>query len=164
MTADNEIVLLQDQDRSKWDQELITKGEYYLSRASEGGEVSEFHIEAAISAQYCMAPRFEETDWRAIARLYDALLTMKTNPLVKLNRAVVLARIYGPRTGIDEIRKIHGLETLTAQHYLYNAVLGQLYLEAHDAEQARHFITAAGALTTSEAEKRLLSRKLAALQ
>ncbi len=163
MSADNEIVLLQDQDRSKWDRTLITNGEYYLSKASEGHEVSEYHIEAAISAQYCVASRFEETDWRTIAGLYDALLSMKTHPLVQLNRAVVLARIHGPKAGIDEIRKIDGLELLTTHHYLYNAVLGQLYLEAQDAEQARRFITAAGELTTSDAEKKLLHKKLASL-
>ena len=99
MNSDNEIVLLQDQDRSAWDRDLISRGEEYLSLASEGDEVSEFHIEAAISAQHCMAARFEETDWRAIAALYDALLALKRSPLVKLNRAVVLARIHGPESG-----------------------------------------------------------------
>ncbi|HEX7572117.1 MAG TPA: sigma-70 family RNA polymerase sigma factor [Bacteroidota bacterium] len=114
--SDNEIVLLQDQDRSAWDGELIRRGEFYLSKASEGDEVSEYHVEAAISAQYCMAPRFEETDWRAIAGLYDALMTMKRSPLVKLNRAVVLGRIHGPEAAIDEIHKIEGWESLASRH------------------------------------------------
>ena len=163
MNSDNEIVLLQDQDRSKWDRELILKGQDYLSRASEGDEVSEYHIEAAISAQYCMASQFEETNWRTVANLYDALLAMKRSPLVRLNRAVVLARIYGPSAGIDEIQKIEGFEALASRHYLYNAVLGQLYLEANEIDKARHFITIAGELTTSEAEKRLLSKKLSTM-
>lgn len=163
MNSDNEIVLLPDQDRSVWDRELISRGEYYLSRAAEGEELSEYHIEAAISAQYCLAPRFEETDWRSIAGLYDALLTMKENPLVKLNRAVVLARIHGPQAAIDEVHRIDGRESLASKHYLYNAVLGQLYLEASDYAKARHFITAAGELTSSEAEKRLLKRKLSSI-
>jgi RNA polymerase sigma factor (sigma-70 family) len=164
INSDNEIVLLQDQNRSTWDAELICRGEYYLARASEGDEISEYHIEAAISAQYCMAPRFEETDWRAIAGLYDALLTLKVSPMVKLNRAVVLARIHGPKAAIEEIHRIEGWESLASKHYLYNAVLGQLYLELNDKEKARHFITAAGELTSSEAEKKLLNKKLSSLQ
>jgi RNA polymerase sigma factor (sigma-70 family) len=164
VNSDNEIVLLQDQDRSTWDRELIRRGEFYLSRASEGDEVSEYYIEAAISAQYCLAPRFEETDWRAIAGLYDALLTMKRSPIVKLNRAVVLAQIHGPQAAIDEIHTIEGWESLASRHYLYNAVLGQLYLDANDIEKARHFITAAGELTSSEAEKKLLNKKLSSLR
>lgn len=163
INTENEIVLLQDQDRSTWDRELIRRGQYYLERATEGGEVSEYHIEAAISAQYCLVPRFEDTDWRAIAGLYDALLTMKRSPLVKLNRAVVLARIHGPEAAIDEIHRIEGWESLAARHYLYNAVLGQLYLEAHDVEKAKHFIAAAGSLTSSEAEKKLLNKKLSSI-
>jgi len=163
INGDNEIVLLQDQDRASWDRELIRRGEYYLERATEGGDVSEYHIEAAISAQYCLAPRFEETDWRAIAALYDALLTVKRSPLVKLNRAVVLARIHGPEAAIEEIHRIDGWESLAARHYLYNAVLGQLYLEANDMEKAKQFIAAAGGLTSSEAEKKLLNKKLSSL-
>jgi len=163
MNTDNEIVLLQDQDRSAWDRELMRRGEFYLNRASEGDEVSEYHIEAAISAHYCLARRFEDTDWRAIAGLYDALLTMKRTPLVNLNRAVVLARIHGPEAAIKEIHKIEGWETLASRHYLYNAVLGQLYLEANDVVKAKHYITAAGELTSSEAEKKLLTKKLSSL-
>jgi RNA polymerase sigma-70 factor (ECF subfamily) len=163
MSTENEIVLLEDQDRSEWDQELIRSGEFYLNRACEGNEISEYHLEAAISAQYCVAPSFADTDWRAIAGLYDALLTIKRTPLVKLNRAVVLARIYGPQAGIDEVHTIEGWESLASRHYLFNAVLGQLYLESNDVEKARRFITAAGELTSSDAEKRLLNRKLSFL-
>ncbi len=163
INSDNEIVLLQDQDRTAWDADLIRRGESYLARASEGDDISEYHIEAAISAQYCMAPRFEETDWRAIAGLYDALLTLKRSPMVKLNRAVVLAHIHGPGAAIDEIHNIEGWESLASKHYLYNAVLGQLYLELNDMEKAKHFITAAGELTSSEAEKKLLNKKLFSL-
>ncbi|HUI09199.1 MAG TPA: sigma-70 family RNA polymerase sigma factor [Bacteroidota bacterium] len=164
MTSDNEIVLLQDQDRSAWDRDLIRRGEYYINRAAEGEDVSEYHLEAAISAQYALAPSFLETDWILIAGLYDALLALKSNPLVKLNRAVVLGRIHGPRAAIEEIRRIDGLDRLASRHYLYNAVLGQLYIEADDHEHARECITRAGALTTSDAERRLLSRKLESLR
>ena len=164
MTPGNEIVLLQDQDRSTWDAELIRRGEYYLDRAAEGEEVSEYHIEAAIAAQYALAPSFQDTDWILIAGLYEALVTLKANPLVKLNRAVVLGRIHGPHAAIEEIHRIDGWERLASRHYLYNAVLGQLYIEADDHERARDFITRAGALTTSDAEKRLLARKLDALR
>jgi RNA polymerase sigma factor (sigma-70 family) len=163
MNTENEIVLLEDQDRSEWDQELIRSGEFYLNRACEGNEISEYHLEAAISAQYCIASSFADTDWRAIAGLYDALLTIKRTPFVKLNRAVVLARIYGPQAGIDEVHTIEGWESLASRHYLFNAVLGQLYLESNDVEKARRFITAAGKLTDSDAEKRLLNRKLSSL-
>ena len=134
-----------------------------VSSVQFSGPRSLYSIEAAISTQYCLAPRFEETDWRAIAGLYDALLKVKRSPLVKLNRAVVLARIQGPKAAIDEIHRIEGWESLAARHYLYSAVLGQLYLEANDVEKAKHFIAAAGGLTSSEAEKKLLNKKLSSL-
>ena len=164
ITGDNEIVLLQDQDRSAWDRELIRRGEYYLGRAAEGDDVSQYHLEAAISAEYALAPSFQDTDWILIAGLYDALLAIKTNPLVKLNRAVVLGRIHGPHAAIEEIHRIEGLERLASRHYLYNAVLGQLYIEADDHDRARECIARAGELTTSDAEKRLLARKLQSLR
>jgi predicted RNA polymerase sigma factor len=88
---------------------------------------------------------------------------VKSNPLVRLNRAVVTARIDGPRAGIDEIHRIEGWEALASKQFLYNAVLGQLYLEANDTENARRYIQAADALTASEAEKRLLRKKLSRL-
>jgi len=155
-----EIILLQDQDREKWDRQLMRQGEMYLVKASEAEEPSQYHIEAAISAQYCLAPDFAHTDWRLIANLYDALLVMTRSPLVKLNRAVVLSRIHGPRVAIDEIKQIEGITELASQHYLYNAVLGQMYLEANEPAQAAAYIERAGALTSSPAEKRLLRKKL----
>lgn len=160
MGDDNTIILLQHQDRSKWDQELIQMGYYYLNRSSEGDQLSVYHIESAIAAEHCLAPDFESTNWQSLLRLYDYLLERKPVPVVQLNRAILLAQLQDAATAIDTILDIPGIGELLKHHYIFSAVLGDLYGKMGNTEEARRHLGKAHELTTSLAEKKLLREKL----
>ena len=160
MGEDNTIILLEQQDRSKWDQELIQMGYYYLNRSSAGDQLSVYHIESAIAAEHCLAPDFESTNWQSLLRLYDFLLERKPIPVVQLNRAILLAQLQGPGTAIDTILDIPGIEDLLRHHYIFSAVLGDLYGKAGNTGEARRHLEKAHDLTTSLAERKLLREKL----
>lgn len=153
------LILLKDQDRSKWDRELIQRGYALLNQSSIGNEMSVYHIEAAILAVHCQAKSYEQTDWQAISRMYDALYAMNGSPVALLNKAVVTAQIEGPENAIAEIENLELLDN----YYLYYAVLGELYTQSEDYDRAREFLLKAKALTGSAAEGLLLNKKLKAL-
>src|SRR5262249_29486492 len=94
------VLLLEEQDRGKWDQRLIGRAQEFLAWSAEGTVLSAFHLEAAIACHHCTAKSCAETDWPAILRLYDALLRLHRSPVYLLNRAIVVAQIEGPRAGI----------------------------------------------------------------
>jgi RNA polymerase sigma factor (sigma-70 family) len=160
---DNTIILLQHQDRSKWDQELIQLGYYFLNQSSSGNYLSVYHIESAIAAEHCLAPDFESTDWGALLRLYDCLLERKPIPIVQLNRSIILARTSGVDAAINTILDIPGILDLLDRHYIYAAVLGDLYGRTGNALESRRLLEKAYKLTPSLAEKKLLQEKLAAI-
>jgi len=157
----NEIILLQEQDRSKWDKELIALGYHFLSQASEGNQISIYHIESAIAAEHCLSQSFRETNWNRILQLYDLLLEQKRSDLVLLNRSVVLAQTGSLQVAIDQILQIKHIEKLLQSQYIFSAVLGDLYLQAGSFEKAREYLNKAYALTHSQAEKKLIAAKLA---
>jgi RNA polymerase sigma factor (sigma-70 family) len=158
-----EIILLEDQDRSKWSQELIAAGVEYMEKASEGNEINEYHLQAAIVATHSFAKTFDETDWQLILSLYDRLAEINPSPSVFLNRAIVLGKIAGPAKAIKEILSIEKIEKLIETHYLFPAVLGDLYKQTGDKKMAARYLREATALTTSVTERRLLEKKLNSL-
>ena len=110
------ILLMEDQDRARWDQRLIQRAKEFLDQSAEGTAVSIFHLEAGIALYHCSAPSYAETDWPAILRLYDAMLTIHRSPVYLLNRAIVVAEIAGPGAGIkalDEMRDTLPFATTT---------------------------------------------------
>jgi RNA polymerase sigma factor (sigma-70 family) len=155
-----EIILLEDQDRSKWNSELIGIGLEYLSNASESDELSEYHIEAAIVAEHSMAPSFKETNWKNILQLYNVLMQINNSPVVQLNRAIVIGKLEGVEKAIREINAIPDLEKILGQHYLFNAVLGDLYKQKGDTKKASEYFRKAIELTGSSAEKKLMEKKI----
>jgi RNA polymerase sigma factor (sigma-70 family) len=158
-----EIVLLQDQDRSKWNKELINIGLYYLDQSAEGDELSEYHIEAAIVAQHSMAKNFSETNWPQILAMYDMLAHVNPSPVVLLNRAIVIGKIDGAAKAITTINAIPGIEKLSEKHYLFAATIGELHSQLHNHYEARRHFEKAIALTASPVEKKLLKKKLDAM-
>jgi RNA polymerase sigma factor (sigma-70 family) len=161
---DNSIILLENQDRSKWNKELIRMGYYYLNLSATGEQLSVYHLESAIAAEHCLAPDFGSTNWGALRFLYDQLLECKPIPIVQLNRAVILAQSGELSAAIDSILDIPGIAGLLHQHYIYSAVLGDLYGQAQNLSEARRLLENACTLTTSLAGKKLLQEKLNALQ
>jgi len=160
---DNTIILLQQQDRSKWDQELIRMGYHFLNRSSDGNQLSVYHIESAIAAEHCLSPDFDSTNWKSLLYLYDCLLERKPIPIVRLNRAILLAQLDDLPAAIDAIVDIEDIDDLLQHHYIYSAVLGDLYGRAGNVAEARRLLEMAYRLTASLAEKKLLREKLNAL-
>jgi RNA polymerase sigma-70 factor (ECF subfamily) len=154
------VLLLEEQDRSKWDRRLIASAQEFLARSAEGTVISAFHLEAAIACHHCTARSVAETDWPAILRLYDALLTLQSSPVYLLNRAIVLAQIDGPRAGIRALEEA-GQDVALRHYHLFDATLGDFYRRAGDPARARQHFEAARKKTTSPFDRELLDRRLA---
>ncbi len=154
------VLLMEDQDRGKWDRRLIGRAREFLDRSAEGTAVSPFHLEAGIALYHCAAPSYAETDWPAILQLYDALLAIHRSPVYLLNRAVVVAQIEGPHAGIRALDEAGQDESLRRYH-LFDATLGELYRRAGDRERARRHLEAAREKTTSPHDRAIIDRRLA---
>lgn len=154
------LLMLDAQDRSRWNSELIRQGGRYLDRCTAATERSPYLLEAAITAAHCLAERYETTDWVSIVRLYDQLMEIKPSPIVALNRAIALAEVAGPREALRTLETLPDRGLLETYH-LYPAALGEIHGRLGQGDDAERYFTRAIALTTSPAEKRFLQRKLA---
>ena len=124
LDRDGNILRLEEQNRSQWDQAMIARGLYHLMQSTAGNEISEYHLQAAIAACHCAAQEYESTDWPRILSLYDRLIEMDDSPVVALNRAVAVANVRGARAGIEAVEAIHDRQQLNGYYLLY-AVLGE---------------------------------------
>ena len=163
LDADGNMLLLEEQDRTRWNRDLIARGLHYLSESASGDRLSRYHVEAAIAAQHSLAPSFVETDWLTILKLYDDLIRIQPSPIHELNRAIAIAQVTGPDAGINAIQKIGALETLEDFHLLH-ATLGEFHRRAGRPEEARRCFNRAMECTVSPSERRLLQRRLRELQ
>ncbi|QEH32599.1 RNA polymerase sigma factor [Aquisphaera giovannonii] len=157
--GDGRLLLMEDQDRSRWDRALIARARAFLDESAAGRSVSIFHLEAGIALVHCEAPRFEETDWPAILRLYDALIARRPSAIYRLNRAIVLAHVAGPAAGLDELGALAGDPALRHYHLL-DATLGELHRRAGNLDRAREHLARARDRTQSARERELLDRRL----
>jgi RNA polymerase sigma factor (sigma-70 family) len=160
MDATDSIILLKDQDRNKWNRDLINRGYYYINKASSGSTFTVYHLEAAIAAEHCIPKNFEDTNWTRLLDLYDLLLIEKSGPMVILNRAVVLAKLGRSKEAIDDILSINRIGSFLETHYIFSAVLGELYKIDGNPHEALRYFEKAKALTSSIAEKKLLQVKI----
>ncbi|HET8576358.1 MAG TPA: DUF6596 domain-containing protein [Methylomirabilota bacterium] len=163
MDEAGDLLLLSEQDRARWDQELIAKGLDHLERAATGSEVTPYHVEAAIAATHAVGRDQASTDWAYIVRLYDDLLALKPSPVVALNRAIAVAMADGPAAGIAAIERIAGDPAL-ARYYLLPAALGGLWLKLGDPARAAHHYRDALTRACSAPERRFLERRLREVQ
>jgi len=150
-----DLILLEDQDRSQWDRQLIAVGFHHFGRSIAGGEVSEYHVQAAIAAMHARAPNRDAVDWPVILDLYDQLFAMNASPVVALNRAVALARVRGAAEALGSIEalKLPG-------YYLLLAVRGHLFLDLGRYGEAVACFNEALNCRCSEPERRFLRRKI----
>jgi RNA polymerase sigma factor (sigma-70 family) len=154
------VLLMEEQDRGRWDQELIRRALEFLARSAEGNVLSAFHLEAAIACHHCTAKSYAETDWPAILRLYDALLALHRSPVYLLNRAIVVFRIEGPHAGIRALDEA-GQDPALRHYHLFDATLGEFYRCAGELARARQHLEAAWRKTTSPFDRELIERRLA---
>ncbi|HTV24655.1 MAG TPA: sigma-70 family RNA polymerase sigma factor [Polyangiaceae bacterium] len=156
------LLLLEDQDRSLWDRELIEIGLSFLQRAARGEVFSRFHVEAAIAVEHCLAASYAETRWSEITRLYEALDRYAPSPLNTLNRAIALAEWRGPAVGLAALDALKPPSWLLG-YYLWDATLGELYRRQGDLPRARRHLERALEAAPTHAEKALIRRRLGAL-
>ena len=153
------LLLLEDQDRTKWNQDLITRARWFLDKSAEGKTVSTFHLEAGIAMLHSTAPSFAQTQWPEILRLYDVLVRLRPSAIYQLNRAIALAHMEGPASGIRVIESLLSDPSLRRYH-LVDATLGELYRRAGDIPRARKHFERARDATQSACERELLERRL----
>ncbi len=154
-----ELVLLEEQDRSLWDRDLIAAGFYHFNRSIAGDVVSEYHAQAAIAATHARAVSAGETDWHLILSLYDTLLTMNPSSVIALNRAVAVAKVHGAAAALEVVERLQDDSKLGA-YYLLLALRGHLLLEIGRRAEAAECFKAALDCRCSEPERRFLRRKL----
>jgi len=151
-----ELVLLEDQDRSRWDGAKIREGKERLDRALSARTAGPFQVQAAIAALHCE----ERTDWPQIAALYAELARMTPSPVVELNRAVAVAMAQGAEAGL---KLIDGLAGEVGEYPWFHAARGELLRRVGDRAGARTALAAARDLAPNPSERALLERRLAAL-
>jgi RNA polymerase sigma-70 factor (ECF subfamily) len=154
-TPEGDIVLLADQDRTRWNQELIAEGQALVRECLRRGSPGPYQIQAAISAVHSDAATLEETDWPQILTLYDQLSAIAPSPVVSLHRAVAVAEVHGPAPALE---LIDGLE-LDGYH-LFHAIRADLLRRLGREEEAAEAYRAALQRTGNAAEQRFLGRRL----
>ena len=153
------LILLEIQDRSLWNRELISQGFQYLAKAAAGNQLSEYHLEAYLASLHCMAPSYRETDWPQILNVYDQLYRLKPTPIVALNRAIAMVQVKGPQAGLDELDALKD-EPKLEKYPFYPAARGEFYSLAGRHDEARECFKKALSLARSPAEVRFFEMKL----
>lgn len=157
---DGAPILLLDQDRSRWDRLLISRGLQALGRAISLGPLGPYGLQAAIAACHATARTAEDTDWERIAALYDALGEAMPTPVVELNRAVAVSMAFGPAAGLEVVDRLLDEPSLQTYHLL-PSVRGDLLRKLGREGEARIEFERAAQLTRNERERALLMARAA---
>lgn len=159
LDAAGDIVLLEDQDRSKWHHAEIDEALPLAEEAASARDAGPFALQAAIAAVHGRAKKKEDTDWKEIARLYDLLERIHPTPIVALNRAVAVAMVEGPRAGLAIVDALAAGGQLDDYHLLY-AARADFLRRIGDRVDAAKAYERALALVGNESERRFLERRL----
>jgi RNA polymerase sigma-70 factor (ECF subfamily) len=153
-----DLILLEDQDRSRWDRDEIREGQTLL-REALAGLAGPFVIQAAIAAQHCQALRPEDTNWSEIATLYGLLERIQPSPVISLNRAVAVAMVDGPEAGLAVVDGL-ATEGELAKYHRLHAVRADLLRRLGSFAQAADSYRRALEFVTNDSERRFLERRL----
>lgn len=153
-----DLVVLEEQDRSRWNKEQIAEALTLVDEALSNSP-GPFALEAAISAEHCKAARADDTDWPRIVKLYDLLQQLLPSPVVALNRAVAIAMADGPRTGLAIIDELAALGELDEYHLLHAARADMLRRLGSNTEAAESYELALS-LASNDSERRFIERRL----
>ena len=156
------LIVLEEQDRSRWNRQQIEEALPLVEEALRGGP-GPFAVEAAIAALHCEAARAEDTDWSQIVQLYNVLERLQPSPIVLLNRAVAVAMIEGPRPALALIDRLAATGQLDSYHLLH-AARGDLLRRLGSSVEAAASYERALSLVTNESERRFLQRRLHEMQ
>jgi RNA polymerase sigma-70 factor (ECF subfamily) len=153
-----DLVVLEEQDRTRWNQEQISAALPLVGEALRRAP-GPFALQAAIAAEHCRAAQAADTDWPQIVRLYDLLERVQPSPIISLNRAIAVAMLAGPRTGLALIDALAATGDLDEYHLLHAAQADLLRRMGSTPEAAKSYERAL-ALVTNESERRFLERRL----
>lgn len=148
-----EIILYQNQDESMWNQELILKGSYFMKQASQGSQISKYHLEAGIAYWHTLKTDTKEK-WESILHLYNLLLQIEYSPIAALNRTYALAKVHGKHAAIIEAEKLN----LSNNHY-YFALLGELNKDINNKRAMKHFEKALS-LAKTDSDKKIIQGQI----
>jgi len=162
LDEDNNLVVLEEQDRTLWNRSQIDEALALVEEALRG-EPGPFALEAAIAAEHCKAARAEDTNWAQIVTLYDLLEQVMPSPIVSLNRAVAIAMAKGPQPALDLIDQLSASGELDDYHLLHAARADMLRRLGANEEAAESYKTALG-LVSNDSERRFLERRLQELR
>ena len=162
VSADGDLILLEQQDRALWDQQQIREGISLVLRALASRRFGPYTLQAAIAAVHAEAASVASTDWAQIVGLYDALLELTPSPVIELNRAVAVAMRDGPEQGLQLIDALLARGALTDYH-LSHAARADLYRRLDQKDEARAAYQRALTLAQQAPEQRFLARRLAEL-
>ena len=154
LSPEGELVLLADQDRSRWDGQLIAEGQALVRACIARNHPGPYQIQAAINAVHSDAASVETTDWRQIRQLYDQLMSIAPSPVTALNRAVAIAEIEGPQAALILVDRLN-----LDEYYLFHAIRADLLRRlGRNTEAARAYDTAMG-LSKNASEKRFMEQQ-----
>lgn len=162
VNAKGQIISLEDQDRSLWNRELINLGLEYLERASDTEEMSEYVIQAAISAVHCQSRSFEETNWNNILNMYDLHLKLNNNPIIELNRIIPLQKVHGSLLAFKEMERLEATGFFE-EYYLFYAIKAKILEDIGDTDTCRKTYEQALKFAKNEKEKTYLADKISRL-
>jgi RNA polymerase sigma-70 factor (ECF subfamily) len=157
---DGRLLLLEEQDRSRWDRQAISEGGELVRQALHRGRPGRFTLQATIAAVHAESPAYADTDWHEVLGLYNALLAVWPSPVVALNRAVAVAMVEGPEAGLVALDSIAGDARLAGYPY-FPAARADLLRRLGRLQDAAHAYRAAISLATNAAERSFLARRLA---
>lgn len=162
LDVNNSLIVLEEQDRNRWNRGLIEEGLLFLSKSAAGDDVTAYHLEAAIAAEHCTAPDFASTNWNRIHGFYLAFEKLKPSSVIRLNLAIVTGKKDGPAAAIALLHELEPRRTLEG-YYLLSAALGEFYQQSGDAVKALDYFNRARGLTRSQAIREVLAKKIARL-
>jgi len=161
LDASGKLNSLFHQDRSLWDQKLISEGMQLLDLSAKGSELSEYHVEAAIAAVHAAAWSVQSTNWGEIVSLYNTLMAIRPTPIVALNRAIAIGQRDGPEMGLTQLREIRDSDRL-AKYPFYHAAFGEFELQAGRPQFAHQHFSSAIALSRNPTEREFFAQRIEA--
>lgn len=157
--AEGNLLRLEEQDRTHWDQAMIARGMFHLRESAAGAVISEYHLQAGVAACHATAIDYESTDWAKILSLYDRLIEFDDSPVVALNRAVAVANVHGAEAALQTVHGIRERGRLES-YYLFYAVVGELEIRLNNHEAAAEQFRKAFELAETKSERAFLLKRL----
>jgi RNA polymerase sigma-70 factor (ECF subfamily) len=157
------IVLLEDQNREAWDWNQIREGMTWLQRSATGGELSRYHIEAAIAWEHCRAPQFDAIDWQQVCRYYEVLCERFPGPMVRLNHAIAVGYHRGHAESLKMLSEMSPQERSKLRPW-WDCAIANAYRHLGRWEDAHHHYSDAVQLAASQQQRDLLMRQIEKLK